>query len=106
SDLPVPEPAPPAAPAAPAAPPPVAAAASEEMDAGAEPVEPLPLGERVRLAGRVGAWSGAILGLLGLVLGSTWLLGGATVAGEEGAYSPAVEVTTSTFLIGVTLLSI
>lgn len=103
---PVPEPATPAAPAAPAAPPPVAVAAFEEMDEEAEPVEPLPLGERVRLAGRVGAWSGAILGLLGLVLGSTWLLGAASVAGEEGAYSPAVEVTTSTFLIGVTLLSI
>src|SRR5690606_4637672 len=120
---PVPEPATPAAPAAPAAPPPVAVAAFEEMDEEAEPVEPLPLGERVRLAGRVGAWSGAILGPLGLVLGSTRPLAAASVAGGEGAYrpavlgaasaagaegadSPAVAVATSTFLIGVTLLSL
>src|SRR5690606_2548047 len=98
------------APAAPAAAPepavgPVAVAAFEEVEEE-EPVEPLPLGERVRLAGRVGAWTGAILGVLGLVFGSTWLLGAASVAGEEGAYTPAVEVTTTTFLIGTTLLSI
>jgi MFS family permease len=69
-------------------------------------VEPLPLGERVGLAGRIGAWTGTVLGLLALVLGSTWMLGLASVAGEEGAYVPAVEVLTSRFLLGVTLVSI
>lgn len=71
-----------------------------------EAVEPLPLGVRVGLAGRIGAWTGAILGLLGLVLASTWMLGVASVAGEEGAYGPAVEVTASRFLLGATVLSV
>ncbi|HEX7099177.1 MAG TPA: hypothetical protein VF377_08040 [Acidimicrobiia bacterium] len=102
SEAPAPAAAPAASPAPAAAP--VAVAAFEEAEE--EPVEPLPLGERVRIAGRVGAWTGAVLGLLGLVFGSTWLLGAASVAGEEGAYTPAVEVTTSRFLLGATLLSI
>lgn len=98
--------APPEAPAVPqpaAAPQPVAAAVAVEPE---EEAVPLPLGERIRIAGRIGAWTGAILGLLGFVFASTWLLGAASVAGEEGAFGPAVEVVTSRFFIGVTLLSI
>lgn len=98
---PPPEPSQPAEPAEPRFPVPAAPAAEPEPD-----VEPLPLGERLRLAGRVGAWTGATLGLLGLVLASTWLLGVAAVAGEEGAFAPAVEVTTSRFMLGTTLMSI
>lgn len=97
--------APPAAPAAPAqpAPVPVAAAVVSEPE---EPVEPLPLGMRVRLGGRIGAWTGVVLGLFGFVLASTWLLSAASLVGEEGALSPAVEVSTSRLVVGVTLLSI
>ncbi len=58
------------------------------------------------LAGKIGAWTGAVLGLLGVVLSATWLLGLASVAGEEGAYAPAVEVVPARFLAGVTLISI
>jgi hypothetical protein len=102
-----PEEAPAAEPAAPAVPEFPAAAAMVEADTEPEPgVEPLSLGERVRMAGKIGAWTGAILGLVGLVLSSTWLLGLASVTGEEEAYSPAAEVMTSRFLIGVTLVSI
>lgn len=97
----------PAAPEAPAAPtvPEYPAAAAVVVEPEPE-VEPLPLGERVGLAGRIGALTGTVLGLLALVLGSTWLLGLASVAGEEGAYSPAVEVLTSRFLAGVTVVSV
>lgn len=97
----------PAAPEAPAAPtvPEYPAAAAVVVEPEPE-VEPLPLGERVGLAGRIGALTGTVLGLLALVLGSTWLLGLASVAGEEGAYSSAVEVLTSRFLAGVTLVSV
>lgn len=98
-------PAAPAAPEAQPAPIPVAAAV-EVAEEEEEDVEPLPLGVRVSLAGKIGAWTGAVLGLLGFVLASTWLLGAASVAGEEGAYGPAVEVTTSRVFLGVALLSI
>lgn len=70
-----------------------------------EEVEALPLGSRVGLAGKIGAYTGVVLGLMGCVLASSWLLGAASVAGEEGAYSPAVEVTTTRFLLGLALLS-
>lgn len=83
---------------------PVAAAVAVEEEA--EPVEPLPLRERVALAGRIGAWTGGLLGLFGFVLASTWMLGVASVAGEEGAYGPAVEVVTSRVLLAVTVLSV
>lgn len=94
--------APPVAAAQPA-PIPVPAAAVVEPE---EPVAPLPLGDRVRLGGRIGAWTGAVLGLFGLVLASTWLLSAASIAGEEGAFTPAMEVTTSRLILAVTLLSI
>jgi hypothetical protein len=100
-----PEKSPAPEPAAPAVPEFPAAAAMVEAEPEPE-VEPLSLGERVRMAGRIGAWTGAILGLVGLVLSSTWLLGLASVTGEEEAYSPAVEVMTSRFLIGATLVSV
>ncbi|HEX2155212.1 MAG TPA: hypothetical protein VHL52_14705, partial [Acidimicrobiia bacterium] len=93
----------PAQPAAPVPEFPLPAARLGELE---EEVEPLALGERMGLAGKIGAWTGAILGLIGFVFASTWLLGVASVAGEEGAYGPAVEITTSRFVIGVTLISI
>lgn len=96
----------PAAPATPEVPAQPIAAFQEVEPEEEEEIEPLPLRTRVGLAGKVGAWTGALLGLLGLVFGSTWLLGAASVAGEEGAYGPAVEVTTSRLLLGVVALSV
>lgn len=95
----------PAAPAAPAVPQPAAVAVMVEEEPE-EDVEPLPLGQRIALAGRIGGWAGAILGLVGFVFASTWLLGVASVAGEEGAYGPAVEVVTSRFFLGIALISV
>lgn len=69
-------------PAAPAA----VVLASEELP------EAEPLGRRVRIAGRVGMLSGAILGILGLLAASPWLLPNASILGTEGDFSPAVIV--------------
>lgn len=77
------------------------------MVAPSEPeVDPLPLGARLRLAGRIGSWTGAILGLIGLVMAGSWLLGAASVVGAEGAFGPAVEVGRVGFLVGVSLFSV
>lgn len=100
---PTPEPAP-AAPAAPAVP--VTTYVPEPEPEPEPEVEPLGLGERLRLAGRIGAWTGVVLGFLGFVMASTWLLSAASLAGEEGAFEPAVEITTSRLVLGVTLISI
>jgi hypothetical protein len=49
--------------------------------------------------------TGAVLGLIGALLASPWLLPGASVIGEEGSFSPAFEVNTRLFLLGSALLS-
>lgn len=71
-----------------------------------EPLEPVSLSDRIRTASRLGAWIGAGLGLVGFLIASAWLLSLAAVAGEEGAYAPAVEVTTARVILGVTLMSV
>ncbi|HJR93379.1 MAG TPA: hypothetical protein VJ938_13125 [Acidimicrobiia bacterium] len=104
-----PTPAPEAAPAPsppPAEPVGVPVAAAVVVEEPEEPIEPLALGERLRLGGKIGAWTGGVLGLLGFVFGSTWLLSAASLAGEEGALTPAVEVTTSRLILATTLLSV
>jgi hypothetical protein len=118
----------PSTPAPAAPPPPVAATAAVETEpaqAAAAPVVTVPvparapvvprkveevvppasLRSRVKLAGRIGAVTGAVLGLIGALLASPWLLPGASVVGEEGSFSPAFEVNTRLFLLGSTLLS-
>lgn len=94
------QPAPPAP-----APTPVAAVVETEVEPEPE-VEPWPLGARIRLAGRIGALTGAILGLVGFVVGTTWLLGVASLTGEDGAMAPAVDVNTSAVMVGVVLMSV
>jgi len=68
--------------------------------------EPVALGQRVRTAGRIGAWTGSLLGLMGALMASTWLLTAASLDGVEGSYSPSVLVTGSRFLLGAVLLSV
>jgi uncharacterized cupredoxin-like copper-binding protein len=98
---PAPEPTP-APPPAEVAPSPVAVMEVEEP---AEVVPPLPLRQRIRVAGRIGAVTGSILGLVGAVAASPWLLPGASVLGEEGSLRPAVEVNSRMFLLATVLLS-
>ena len=68
--------------------------------------EPVALGQRVRTAGRIGAWTGSLLGLMGAVMASTWLLTAASLDGVEGDFSPSVLVTGSRFVLGAALLSV
>ena len=66
---------------------------------------PASLRARVRVAGRIGALAGAVLGLVGALLVSPWLLPGASLIGTEGNLAPAVEVNTRLFLLASALLS-
>jgi len=68
--------------------------------------EPVPLGERIKTAGRIGAWTGSLLGLLGALAASTWLLTAASLDGTEGDFSPSVLVTGSRFVLGTALMSV
>lgn len=68
--------------------------------------EPVPLGQRVKTAGRIGAWTGSLLGVLGALLASPWLLTAASLLGSEGDFSPSVLVTGSRFVLATALLSV
>ena len=68
--------------------------------------EPVVLGERVRTAGRIGAVTGSVLGLLGALIGSPWLLTAASLTGPEEELRPSVLVTGSRFALATALLSI
>jgi plastocyanin len=71
----------------------------------AEPVEPVPIGRRVRTAIRVGAWTGGGLGLVGFVMATAFWGTNATVIGE-GPYTPSIIASVSGVLIGSALISI
>jgi hypothetical protein len=68
--------------------------------------EPVALGQRVRTAGRIGAWTGSLLGLIGALVASTWLLTAASLDGAEGDFRPSVLVTGSRFVLATALLSV
>ena len=71
-----------------------------------EVYDPVPLGQRIKTAGRIGAWTGALLGLLGALVASPWLLTAASLEGTEGDFSPSVLVTASRFVLATALLSV
>ena len=71
-----------------------------------EVAEPVPLGERMKTAGKIGAWTGSLLGVLGALLASPWLLTAASLGGSEGDFSPSVLVTRSRFVLATSLLSV
>ena len=75
-------------------PPPVfeqAAGAAVEVEEETEPVEPVPLADRIRLGAKVGAGLGAVLGLLVMVAESPMVLSRLSETTASGG--PAVEVT-------------
>ena len=103
---PEPEPTPVSEPA-PAAQPevaPAAAAVAVEPEP-VVPLEPVPLRRRVRTAMRVGAWTGAGLGLIGFVVASNWWASSSTVTGEE-TFIPVIEVDPNGVIIGAALISV
>jgi len=77
----------------------------EDIEPEEELVPPALLRERIRLAGRVGALTGAALGMLAILVSSPWLLPGSSVIGAEGSWAPAVEVNSGMFLLAGVLLS-
>lgn len=111
---PEPAPAPEAEPSTDAAPEPEPAAPAPEVVvpaaaiAVAEPevsLEPIPLRRRVRTAMRVGAWTGAGLGLIGFMVASNWWAATATVTGE-GPFTPVIQVDSNGVVIGAALISV
>jgi hypothetical protein len=112
SDESVSEPAPsPAAEPQPAAEPelaPAAAPAAAAVAAEPEPeilLESVPLRRRVRTAMRVGAWTGAGLGLIGFVVASNWWAATSTVTGEE-SFIPVIQVDSNGVIMGAALISV
>jgi MFS family permease len=68
-------------------------------------LDPVPLARRVRTAARVGAWTGAGLGLIGFVVATTWWASTATVTGEV-PFTPVIQVSSNGVIIGAALVSI
>ena len=68
-------------------------------------LEPVSLRRRVRTAVRVGAWTGAGLGLIGFVVASNWWAATATVTGEE-SFIPVIQVNSNGVIIGAALISV
>jgi hypothetical protein len=68
-------------------------------------LEPIPLRRRVRTAMRVGAWTGAGLGLIGFVVAANWWATGATVIGE-GPFTPVIHVDSNGVIVGSALISL
>jgi len=68
-----------------------------------EPLEPVSLGQRVKTAVRVGAWTGAALGLIAFFFASAFWADTAAVLLDEG---PIVQVESRGVIIGIALVSI
>ncbi len=107
---PAPAPEPAATPESAPAPEPVAqeaatATALAEPEPAEPPVEAQPLAARARVAGRFGAWAGAVTGLVLVLAASPWLAPRATVIETGETFRPAVEAAPgATFLVVLLLL--
>ncbi len=80
----------------------------QEPEVGAEPepeeeLEPVPLAVRVRTAVRVGAWTGAALGVIGFLAASAVWAPNTTTLEDAG---PVVQVSPNSIIIGTALVSI
>lgn len=84
-------------PPAPAPPEPIPQAEPETL------LEPVPMGTRVRTAVRIGAWTGAALGIIGFLVATVFWAPNATVQPDGG---PVVQVSTSGVVIVMALVSI
>jgi hypothetical protein len=114
-----PAPAPEAEPAAatesaPAQPPPVAAAPEPEVDLApvammvevAAPVEAAALGDRIRVAGRIGAALGAVTAVLVALFSSSWLLPRSGASAAEEGFDTVLEVISGWVIVGSALIGI
>jgi hypothetical protein len=81
-------------------PPPVSVIEEEEL------APPQPLGRRISVAGRVGFWTGVVLGIVGLLAASPWTLPNASILGEEGNFRPALIVERGRLTLVTALFSV
>lgn len=72
-------------------------------EAVGEELEPVPLRTRIKTAVRVGAWTGAGLGVIGFMVAGAFWAANATALPESG---PVVQVSPNSLIIGVALVSI
>ncbi|MEX1038055.1 MAG: hypothetical protein WDZ96_04265 [Acidimicrobiia bacterium] len=82
-----------------------AVAAFVEPETPDEPLEPVGIQERLRTSGRIGTWTGAVLGLFAFVMAAASWSQTASVAGEE-TFSPIFIADSGAVLIGVALVSV
>ena len=68
-----------------------------------EALEPAPLATRIKTAVRVGAWTGAGLGVVGFLVAGAFWAGNTTALEETG---PVVQASPTSLIIGVALVSI
>ncbi len=66
-------------------------------------LEPVPLGTRIKTAVRIGAWTGAALGVVGFLAASAFWAPNATIVEDSG---PVVVVNPTSVIIGIALVSI
>jgi hypothetical protein len=69
-----------------------------------EPLEPVDVSYRLKTAGRVGVWTGAVLGLFAFVAATAWWSQSATVAGEV-QLRPVLVANATSVMIGIALAS-
>jgi MFS family permease len=70
-----------------------------------EEIEPVPMARRIRTATRVGAWTGAALGLFGFLVATTWWAADVSVTGDE-TYSPVIQADSTAVIIAAALVSL
>lgn len=97
------EPAPP--PELPVAAPEPAVAAFSEPEEPEQPLEPVAIEQRLRTTGRIGSWTGAVLGLFAFVMAAASWSATTSVTGEE-TFSPIFITESNGVLIGVALVSV
>lgn len=82
----------------------VVAPADAEIEVEAEPeLEPVAMSTRVKTAVRIGAWTGAALGVVGFLVATVFWAPNATIE-TDGA--PIVQVEPTAILIGIALVSV
>ena len=68
-----------------------------------EVLEPVAIGTRLKTAVRIGAWTGAALGVVGFLVAGAFWAPNATVIPESG---PVVQVNPTNVIIGISLVSV
>ncbi|MEX1094058.1 MAG: hypothetical protein WEF28_13030 [Acidimicrobiia bacterium] len=82
-----------------------AVAAFSVPEALEQPLEPVAIQHRLRTTGRIGSWTGAVLGLFAFVFAAASWSQTTSVTGEE-TFSPIFITDSNSLLIGVALVSV